>query len=77
VAVLVEDFAGALGRLGLVAVVDAGHQSPWVSVSFFSAFPCGEHYSRADAGATCSSQNAAAILIEIETVRYSLSGDSS
>jgi hypothetical protein len=73
VAVLVEDLAGAVGCLGGVAVRNAGHDFPEVFPEFLMLFVgTGESslklYSCTDAGATSSSQNAAALLIDLGTV---------
>ncbi|MET3332522.1 hypothetical protein ABIF61_001046 [Bradyrhizobium japonicum] len=73
VAVLVENFAGAVGCLGRVAVVDAGHDFPEVFPDFLMLFvvvraSSQRLYSREDAGATLSSQIAAALLIDPDTV---------
>ncbi|NUR11688.1 MAG: hypothetical protein HOQ20_07570 [Bradyrhizobium sp.] len=73
VAVLVEDLAGAVGRLGRVAVIEAGHDFPEVfpeplMLIVVAGIGSQKLYSCADAGATSRSQIAAALLIDLGTV---------
>jgi hypothetical protein len=68
VAVLVEDFAGAVAGFRGIAVIDTGHFSPWFFVGIIFIGRIAKPYPAADAEATRLSQNAAALLFELGTV---------